>query len=1627
MRKQIKIKQLVAILLPIVFILGIVYAIPNMISLRADDSSSQLTVQKGDEDITGKDISIPGVEVKLKLTAKENQLYQLPQDEKLSISSASPDSQDLPIRKVSSSEFNLENELSALKDNTNKGKKSNEIIHVTDAETNKIKTYLKLLKNETENLIFSREIASENVVVNLENVEGKSEQKLFTFRPVIAENPNSESEVQEDVKKTNENKEDKEDKEEESKPLKGDETLQELEEREYSQKESFKPIELPLEKSNLKKGTKDTTPINVTGAKIKIRSGTESFDAPKDGDTHPGYDKDDQNDWVRTFDSSIYILSFSLEGSNPGVKYSEIKYRVDMDLPNAEGFDNAGKKRENFGIEAESTDGMTTEGDGSKTDNGYVESTINSNGQILLPIFINVFGAEHKTPITPTFKITIISAKNETTGAVEPINKVYDKANLSALDIPTKKVSAEPNITTKITKGQQAPFGNTVSGGDWSGTSTATLRSNYQVAGLGIAIKLAPLTGRGSADFRGSTFPSTDINITIKTPESRYKPSTVSSTAPWNIVPPTTAENSKTGAYPVKIIAARWASESATVSEWNWFKHKSGSRALNINSALLSTDIPYGKGLQSLKEQPTVDDKTKIGVYDTGDVTLSTDTQLRLYASTNTGRQPYQPVWNQYTYNMNNSAVSKNDKFFASMSLYVEWNNYYFANQSSSAKSYQSDVMVDTISYNGKTHAGGKDKQTFTVNSDPGVISQHIPFTYAHNQETGDQGLTLGGTGNGWNGTGSSIVPRGYEFTISARYSDQTYTTTSGVLAYARWNANSIEYDSTKKTMLSPGGHKETTWTYGVKKSGGAAPPIALRTMTQIQAEYDWYATPEAAKAKGKISALRIVATKNCHGFAVQIPVKAVGPINNYSDGATFGAGGRNVCLMNSEVRNTSGGIKFARPDYRINQYYESSIFNTSGVKTGGHYIRTTSSNSDQGSAGIQASAGDSLFISGASITTTTVPDKPTYRTSENVGWTITGNASGGNTNHKVRLTTTIPKGLEYVTGSSKLIIGGSTTTVTPTKTTDASGNTILIWNITGVNPGVGDRPEIKFETKPDVKNLTFKDSSIAEIGIKTVGDIWINSIGEDKTDVKMRESSGKVDLYQIQQISLEKSVVPDYIEVGDKDAGNSSLSTDIKYKIKLTNNSSDSLADVRVLDVLPYNGSLGTSINGTYKVTGVKFTKGSGKIYYKNSLPLAGEADDPNKINVATWGGYVPGTTPIVMLNGAKSILIQKDLMVVDEELEFEITISPTGQIAGNIFRNQAVFNSHLDLPVKSNIVETKVFSRDLTGYVWYDDDYDGLIGTKKDGTPEDPVGDIPVKLYRTSQENTGYKKQLVRQSLTGEAFIDGSGNSLIKTKASGADKGKYEFKNLPEGEYIAEFIVGDIVVTKKVVIVTKQLVGSDMTLNSKADPASPFRTPEKKSDGTPFYKQPILSDLPTLLTGTDKVFHIPDVNAGLTRLSKIKLFKYEEGTVFDKDGDGHLSDEEIEDTTYTRALEGAEFDIYKGKSDDPDPADKIDHQVTDSKGWLEFVGLPPGDYTIVETKAPAGFELIKKPIHVNVPTFNYVAVVHVGDSAQTKLPFTGSTKAARIVLIASATLCVIGMIGVFLQFRPTKTKGGR
>lgn len=1379
---------------------------------------------------------------------------------------------------------------------------------------------------------------------------------------------------------------------------KTDASLDKLLKAKYEPEDSLmKPKLLTTSKATKEtKGTKSDSPIIIRDVNLSIKTGTSAFD----GDNLPGHDEKADNDIVRSFDQVSYLVSFSIQNQELTKKYTNIKYRVIAKLDNAvEVIDDVPRTN------AEIANGIYIDkagNTGAQYSEGIMESIISDTGQVFIPVFMNVYGSPHGKKLKPTIKLEIVEATNVESGELEKFDKVYDSTDLPKLAVPETTVSAKPSVKAQLVKGETAP------------SEVINMSSeNIKVYDMGIVTVLHPIAGRDTGDYRGSTFPSGEISYTIKQ-KGTYQ---IGNNPEQNM---TTSHYNRADCF-----GFAPAYKDRTAASWTKVK------PVNIDQLEEILDIPYAKTQQIYTSQPS-GDLSKIGVYDSGTFSGGmTDG----YNGTLMKNTDYVGTLNPYTYNMTGKRTPEaSAKSFSSAEVVFGWDSGRTLNLASANNwsRFDNTFYIDSITYDGITSSVNSSITYPTVMTPQGgfaggpIVTQKVRKDIEEDTEA-DALIGLGAAESVSVNDGNVQLTKGTRVYMSS-FNPTAWQSVREIKSLLMWDPTAFKYDSSAKPLTNLRYGAEVTkvkFTYGVAKTLITSPPYTKPTMKVKQldlqvAEYNWYDTPEAAEAAGQISAVLFDAFPTPETVAIGrispgIPVRVIG-----NAGDTSPAGNRLALLAAIQFLDEKGRAIEQVPRPNTIEEYKPTIFDSTGtpVSYPNHYWNWT---------------GESIYIRDFGITTKTEVIKELYQTNEEIDIKVTGTFTGSpDVEYDSALSTTLPKGIHYKPGTSKDALGNPLPDPTPVNNPD--GTTTLRWVLSGISNSSGKLNtgvEVSFSGTSDITQLTFKNTGYTNsLEVKTVGEMWIadDPSIKDTSKEALRSSSDTFIEYLVQQIILSKDADKPLIEVGDNDPRPSGEDTSITYKIKMLNESASAIPEAKLLEVLPYNGDgRGTSLSGNYTVKEILVNDSDATISFSNSS-VDPATTDP--MTISGWTNYVPGTTPISAIKDAKSILVSKEKpLEVGKIIELTVTIQPTGQKAGDVLVNNASMNSKLNLPVNSQTVWTRVYGRDLTGYVWYDDDYNGLIGVKKDGSPEDPVGNIPVKLYRTSQKDSSYKKELVKESLTGEEFIDpDTGDSLIKTDSDG----KYKFENLPEGEYIAEFIVGDIVVTRKVAIVTKQLQGTGEydPLNSKADEADPFRTPEKNEAGDPFYVHPELKDLPAILTGTDKVQHITDVNAGLTRLSKIRLFKYEEGTVIDADGDGKLSDEEIEAST-TNALEGAEFQLYKGKSDNPNTIkdeNKIGTvKVTGSDGWLEFESLPPGDYTIVETKAPPGFELLKEPIGVTVPTYNYIAIVHVPDKGQTQLPFTGSTKAMRIILIAAAVLMVVGMTGVFLHFRPINVKGGK
>jgi hypothetical protein len=1642
MRKTTQFKQVVAVLLPVLFLLGMVFTFPKGDSLKADDSEQPFAkVKLAGKTETLTDSFVKEELVEVELIGKKTTLLQLPDHASYDVYQTTEEGTRFAIaeKRVTDVDELLKKQASEAEPATSESQKTGDsstketesaemleegiepaLFHVA-SENGKGKTYFQVVEGKSLTFTIERKSTEEMPLILTSVQEEERSQRLFTFESMAStettnsskeihssetseqtETSTKESVVPENTSETssesgkqeqstgsseeaNAHTEDTPKQQEsetpetydhvlevETKPTK--KTLEELTSANYSESDSLKT---PLFFGNEAKATSVSdadSPIIIRDAKLTTKTGTADFDANND----PGNDAGEDNDIVRTFDQIGYLASFSIQNTKVDTQYTDIRYRVITEMDNAVEVTNTVPR--NNGEIANGTYIDRPAGDGSQVSEGVMESVITDSGQVFVPIILNVYGSTQGKQIQPTIKLEIVEAKNVKTDKIEVFNKVYDLNNLPNLKTPITTVSAKPSVGVRLFQG------------DVKDSSVFSVtNTNINAYDVGVVTVLQPLPGR--KDYKGSTFPTGPITYQIKQ-KGAYQ------IGGNDEQPMTTAQYS-----PFSMKAYAPAINDRSKADWK----KSGT--VDTSKFVRPLDIPNANTKKIYTSQPT-GDLSQIGVYSSGSFS-NTDVNN----TTNVKNSDYVGVLNPYTYNMTgNRASAAMDKSFSSMELIYQWDKTTTYNTGIKNKwtQYRMGLYVDSVSYDGLTTTNNSTVWFPDIITPPGSYSSApnigVPTVGgAYNDMWGKPYSSASvGQPNVSKGVGNAQVSQGQEAGLFDYAFTKNITTVKGTEHIVMWDPSAFKYDTTREAFGNTYSTKNMvhTFQYGVPITATKTPPYTMQVgkVADNKKLYTWYDTPEAALSHGEIGAVVYKATfdndpeyndwtsKNIQA-GPHIPVTVIA-----NPGSKTPKGNPIVVLAAHQFLDKNGKMVYEGPNGGTADPKKSGNY-TDAKKYGTYAPSTFDSSGNLLTKPMEYwnYIGDTVFVKNMAITTKTEVKKDVYQSNEDIDIKVTGVMIGSDSvTYDGALTTTLPKGISYKPKTATDASGNSLPE--PIVTSNADGTTTLRWEFPKLSNDQRKKGiEVNFQATSDFTQLTFKDSGYTKsLVVKTVGEMWVNgnpSLSDTSVEGVRSSQDDFIELL-IQQIILSKKADKPSIEVGDIDPVG--VDNRLTYTVKMVNNSAGPLPNVKLLDVLPYDGdSRGTKFKGTYTVEAVKVNDSSSTISYTTTS--VDEHMDPN--DVTGWTDYATGSAS----KNAKGILVSTPSLAVGQTVELTITLKPTNQKAGDVLVNDAGMNSDLHLPVNSQAVWTRVYGRDLSGVVWYDDNYDGLIGNMANGSPELFAKNIPVKLYRSSLSDTTYKDQLVEASLTGEKFVDASGNSLVQTDTNGF----YKFSNLPEGTYVAEFMVGEKVVKKEVQITTPE-VGDDPTKNSKAS---------QETYKTPGYLQPLLADLPGKTTPTDPTYHVTDVNLGLIRSSTIRLFKYASGTAVDANKDGVLSD--VEKATGT-PLAGAEFTIYKD-------GEALGTAVTDSKGFLTFDFFFRGTYTLIETKAPDGYELVKHPIEVEISEGNETILLYQEDDRITKLPYAGGNGPVRFFLLTTGSLFLIGLIGIAWYYRTPKQKGER
>ena len=367
-----------------------------------------------------------------------------------------------------------------------------------------------------------------------------------------------------------------------------------------------------------------------------------------------------------------------------------------------------------------------------------------------------------------------------------------------------------------------------------------------------------------------------------------------------------------------------------------------------------------------------------------------------------------------------------------------------------------------------------------------------------------------------------------------------------------------------------------------------------------------------------------------------------------------------------------------------------------------------------------------------------------------------------------VRIKQTLPPELTYVPGSSNY--GEPIERIS-----NSDGSTTYIWDIYDCDVGKEIEPLlIEAEIEPDLINgTTLSITSVIQPDMELIGPM----VSKDTTEIEIINLSNH---------SLYKEAENRVIENNGE----------ITYKVTYQNKTNYSIPDFQLMDILPYNGDeRGSAYNGTYVLKDVKVTQTAGgeevtndnlSLYTTTNEEARKITPKDETIGVSDiWENKEIGS----LIEEPVTVLALKGEIEPNTRVEMEITLKTANNIGGDVYSNSVTARTSKDTEViTSTNSKVNVVKRIIEGNVWYDTNENGIKDEEENFAP-------------------GIEVELLKSDGTKAVGVDGKEVENILT----SENGKYQFSNLPIGEYIIKIYTED-----KYKLTTAN-VGSNLEINSK------------------------------------------------------------------------------------------------------------------------------------------------------------------------------------------------------------------
>ena len=1060
---------------------------------------------------------------------------------------------------------------------------------------------------------------------------------------------------------------------------------------------------------------------------ISTKTGTGPFDS----DDQPGNDSSENNNIVRSFDQVTWTVDLTMNSKdNKAIAGSKIN--VEATLPetcsNVMKWDLSSMSWIQNG--QVSSDGRTVTG--SYT---VANTETSSSAKQTLVFVLQVYGAGNGTEIIPTFNFSIDgNSDNEkaTTTAEKVIVNAKGKYNVQLS-------SNEDRLSSKAT----VNYGE----GETSG----------RMYGYGFAVQL--YNDNESKGLKGLEYPKGDITFDIDLKMERTKfgsterEDITNECTPilWNYRINDWTDNN------IGLINGRDMYSVSTYSRYDY-------------------NLPLGKIMSDNSKNKGED----FGTYNSGNIKIiQEDNKLKVTIN----NYEFNGIFPHYNseYHGNNSrkkAYTDNIGIFSVgyMQIFVPDNeastiedrNYYLTISDTSVKI--TSLTNEVINVQMKT-------------SDDTLRTQHVLY------KPGDynQDLILMNVGETSSGSGNGKATIGQSFRINSRFiikenNDEDLYTGNKFIKFDGEGLEPMYFKDGSKYELGANKELEFRIWYVTKKDGTNWSSQLEINNANIE-DMDIYDNIEDIP-KDKICIGIYVETLNgClsrhynYSNEIYIPVKVK---KTATIGKTYGITQRTQMWIDKLDRNiytiTNKDVQWPTPtwDSGNRQYikteYDDNGNIISGTHSGGNYYGETilaiGANLHGNIKAIDVSKSEKVnYDLGKNENTVTYSVEPQLDANTNLSTQIS--------NVTLKNEVTIPKGLEYVPGSSKR---GDNSYTEPEITNNSDGSTTLVWYIYGVTSGQTITP-ITFNANIDNETANGTQYQAKYIVSELIGSDGISKIGNSL--ISNRTSTVSINIINLESHRLYKEVETPIIEKNG----------DVTFKITYENKTETSVPDFQMLDILPYNGdNRGSNFNGTYTLKNINVIQTVGgssqaidnlKIYSTNS----------DKVKEMTAKDTGIGTDSIweSISNGdvnkySKGIAIKGEVPG-NTKIEVTVILTTNGNSANDVYSNNVMAQVYSNSEqMQSSAVTARVVNRYIEGKVWQDSNTNGVID---DG--EKYLSNVTLKL------------------------INSSNNSEVATTTTN-ENGEYEFTDLGKGRYKVK-----VEYDGTYYYLTEKEVGTNVEINSK------------------------------------------------------------------------------------------------------------------------------------------------------------------------------------------------------------------